>query len=78
MKSKLKALFDQAIKLSEDERATLAGLLLEGLESGPDTGVDEAWAEEIGRRVRELKSGEVKDVPWETVRAELLKRLNDS
>lgn len=71
-------LFKQAVNLPEKERATLAGLLIESLESERDVGVDEAWREEIARRVAELDSGAVTTVPWETVRAKLLRRLNES
>jgi len=71
-------LFRQASELSEEERAALAGLLIESLESERDEGVDEAWAAEIARRVEELESGRVKPVPWETVRAGLLGRRRGS
>jgi putative addiction module component (TIGR02574 family) len=67
-------LFAQASNLSERERATLAGLLIESLESEIDPDVEEAWREEIERRVAELDSGTARTVPWETVRAELLRR----
>jgi putative addiction module component (TIGR02574 family) len=70
-------LFRDASELSESERADLAGLLIESLESERDAGVDEAWAAEIGRRVRELESGTVQGIPWERVRAELLLRLGE-
>ena len=71
-------LFKQAVDLPEKERATLAGLLIESLETERDAGVDEAWREEIARRLAELDSGAVTTVPWETVRAKLFRRLNES
>jgi putative addiction module component (TIGR02574 family) len=71
-------LFKQAADLPEKERATLAGLLIESLEGEQDEGVEEAWREEIARRLAELDSGAVKGVPWETVKARLLRRLNES
>ena len=77
MGRKLKDLFREASELSESERAELAGLLLESLESEPDEDVEAAWAEEIERRVRQIDSGEVKTIPWEQVRANLYARLND-
>jgi len=61
----------------ERERAELAGLLLESLESEQDEDVESAWAEEIERRVRQLDSGEVKAIPWAQIRAELYSRLDD-
>jgi putative addiction module component (TIGR02574 family) len=71
-------LFKQASDLPEQDRATLAGLLIESLETERDAGVEEAWRDEIARRLTELDSGAVKTVPWETVRAKLLRRLNES
>lgn len=49
----LTKLFAKASALSEKERATLAGLLMESLESEFDPDVEEAWPEEIERRVAE-------------------------
>ena len=60
--------------MSENERATLAGLLIESLESEFDPDVEEAWRGEIERRFAELDAGTVETVPWETVKAKLLKR----
>ncbi|HEY3581159.1 MAG TPA: addiction module protein [Pyrinomonadaceae bacterium] len=74
MNTHVTELFAQASNLSERERATLAGLLIESLESEIDPDVEEAWREEIERRVAELDSGTARTVPWETVRAELLRR----
>lgn len=68
--------FRDATELSEHDRATLAGLLIESLEGEPDPGVEAAWAAEIERRVAELDEGTVKTIPWEEVRRRLLDRLN--
>ncbi|HEV7242009.1 MAG TPA: addiction module protein [Thermoanaerobaculia bacterium] len=67
----------EASKLSESERAELAGRLLETLHGEPDENVEAAWAEEIERRVRQIDAGEVKTIPWEEVRAKLHARLNE-
>lgn len=69
-------IFRDATELSEHDRATLAGLLIESLEGEPDPGVEAAWAAEIARRLAELDAGTVKTVPWEEVRQRLLDRLN--
>ena len=74
MSTHVTELFAQASNLSERERATLAGLLIESLESEIDPDVEEAWREEIERRVAELDAGTARTVPWETVRAQLLRR----
>ena len=75
MSTHVTELFAKASVLSEKERATLAGLLIESLESEVDPDVDEAWRIEIERRLAELDSGAVETVPWETVKAKLLQRM---
>lgn len=70
------ALFRDASELSEHDRATLAGLLIESLEAEPEPGVEAAWSAEIERRVADIESGSVTTIPWEEVRRRLLDRLN--
>ena len=76
MPKDFKDVFQDATELSEHDRATLAGLLIESLEGEPDPEVEAAWAAEIERRVAELDAGTVKTIPWEEVRQRLLDRLN--
>ena len=76
MPKDFKDVFRDATELSERDRATLAGLLIESLEGEPDPEVEAAWAAEIERRVAELDAGTVKTIPWEEVRRRLLHRLN--
>jgi len=66
----------EAADLSDEDRATLAGLLIESLEGEPDLDVEAAWAAEIEKRVAELDAGTVESIPWEQVRQRLLNRLN--
>jgi putative addiction module component (TIGR02574 family) len=70
----LKDVYDAAAQLPEQDRATLAGLLLASLEPDPDSGVEAAWAEEIKKRCHEIDSGDVQVVPWDDVRNELGRR----
>jgi putative addiction module component (TIGR02574 family) len=70
------ALFRDASELSERDRATLAGLLIESLEAEPEPDVEAGWSAEIERRVADIDSGNVKTVPWDEVRRRLLDRLN--
>ncbi len=67
----------EASELSEEDRAALAGLLIESLEGEPDPDIESAWAAEIEKRVGELNAGTVKSIPWEVVRQRLLDRLNE-
>ena len=66
----------EAAELSDEDRAALAGLLIESLERDPDPDVEAAWAVEIQKRVAELDAGTVESIPWEQVRQRLLDRLN--
>jgi putative addiction module component (TIGR02574 family) len=70
------ALFRDASELPETDRATLAGLLIESLEADAEPDGEEAWSDEIKRRVADIESGTVETVPWEEVRRRLLDRLN--
>ena len=66
-------LFRQASTLDEQDRATLAGLLLESLEHEVDEDVESAWQEEIERRLAELDATGVELIPWQEVKAKLRK-----
>lgn len=67
----VKELIREAAELSETDRATLAGAMLESLDPKPTPEVRAAWSEEIARRVREIDAGSVELLDWEDVRAEL-------
>ena len=67
-------LFEEAMKLDPQERATLVRLLIEALDAESEEGVDEAWRAEIERRMAELDAGSVEAIPWEEVRARLYRR----
>ena len=69
-------LWREAAELTEEERASLAGLLIESLEGEPDPDVEAAWAAEIEKRVAALDAGTAKTIPWEEVRQRLIDRLN--
>jgi putative addiction module component (TIGR02574 family) len=72
------ALLRDALDLDESERAEMAAALLERLEPAVDEqAIEQAWREEIRRRVEEIESGKVELVPWEEVRNQLFSRLNE-
>jgi len=73
MATPVEDLFKRASNLGEQDRATLAGLLLESLEHEVDEDIESAWLEEIERRIRELDADDVDLVPWEEVKAKLRK-----
>ena len=75
MAAELNQVIHDALELSDSERATLVGLLIESLEETEATDLDAeaAWAAEAERRWQEIESGQVKTIPWEEVRADLLR-----
>lgn len=78
MTNKTAAILKQALELSDEERAELAGALLESLEPPADADVDAAWREEIEKRIAQIDSGAVETVPWDVVRDRLYARLRGS
>jgi putative addiction module component (TIGR02574 family) len=69
------ALLDAALELTDYQRATLALRLIESIDGPPDEGVEEAWADEVGRRVQSLRDGTAKTVQAADVRARVRSRL---
>ena len=61
-------LLQRARALSDEERAELASTLIDSLNATLDPNAEAAWQEEIARRAKELKSGNIESVSWQTVR----------
>jgi putative addiction module component (TIGR02574 family) len=70
----LERLLAEAMKLSPEERAALAGLLIDSLEQTSDEDWEAAWAMEIAQRLRDLDEGRARLVPWSEVRKRLFER----
>ncbi len=68
-------LLQKALSLSEEERAELAGSLIESLDATVDEGAEAAWNQEIARRIEDLDSGNATTVPWEAVRSRISSKL---
>jgi putative addiction module component (TIGR02574 family) len=57
------AILNEVLALPVSERARLARQLIDSLDKDThDTGVEEAWADEIEKRVQALERGEAKTV----------------
>jgi putative addiction module component (TIGR02574 family) len=69
-------LLKRALALSVDERAALANTLLDSLETTNES-VENAWDEEVARRIKDLKAGRAVTVPWEQLHRELLAMVNE-
>jgi putative addiction module component (TIGR02574 family) len=74
MAKSARELFEEAMKLDPEERATLLRLLIESVYAGSEEGAEDAWRIEIERRMAELDAGTVKTIPWEELRARLYGR----
>ncbi len=68
-------LLQKALSLFEEERAELAGSLIESLDATVDEAAEVAWNEEIARRIEDLDSGKTKAIPWEVVRSRISSKL---
>jgi putative addiction module component (TIGR02574 family) len=76
MTPQVSEVLEKALALSTQERGLLIDHLIESLDEGPaEEGVEEAWDEEIKRRVDDIRSGKVEMISGEDVRRRLAARL---
>ena len=75
MKRDAGEILKEALALPLEARAALADSLWDSLETEVDAEAEEAWRQEIHRRVAELDSGVVKSIPWSEARAQLMAGL---
>jgi putative addiction module component (TIGR02574 family) len=71
MTEKSQVVLEEALKLTANERAEVAEQLIASLDEAPDTNVEQAWQEEIQKRLQQIERGEVKTIPWEEVKRRL-------
>jgi putative addiction module component (TIGR02574 family) len=72
--SDLAEILKKALKLTELDRAALAGSLIDSLEGELDEDSEQAWCAEIARRFRELDSGTATSVPWSQARRRIFEQ----
>jgi putative addiction module component (TIGR02574 family) len=78
MTREVSEVLEKALALSMQDRGLVIDRLIASLDEGPaEEGVEEAWADEIKRRVDEIRSGKVKMIPGEEVLRRLAARLHD-
>jgi putative addiction module component (TIGR02574 family) len=70
-------LLQEALALPDDERAEIAGALLESLGPPPEADVESEWRREVAARVAALEEGGVATTPWEEIRDRFLARLSE-
>jgi putative addiction module component (TIGR02574 family) len=69
-------LLKKALTLPAEDRATLAGSLIDSLDEAEEVTAQNAWNDEIARRIEELDSGKAKTIPWEEVRHRIAVKLD--
>lgn len=72
MNENITNILKQALKLSPEARAALAGSLLDSLDEPLDQAAESAWEAEITLRVREIDEGKVALIPWAEARARII------
>ncbi len=79
MTPQVSEVLEKALTLSTQDRGLLIDRLIESLDDGPvEEGVEEAWSEEIRRRLDDVQSGRVKTIPAEQVLRRLAKKVQRS
>ena len=73
----MERLRSEALMLSMPERAELAHDLLESLDAPADEGVEQAWDEEIIRRIAQIDAGQATLLSREQLRQKLQDRLGN-
>jgi putative addiction module component (TIGR02574 family) len=76
MKEEVSELLKRALALPPAARAALAGSLLDSLDDAVDACAEEAWNQEIRRRIEELDSGKAKPISWADARQQISAILN--
>jgi putative addiction module component (TIGR02574 family) len=69
-------ILEDALQLSDRDRADLAVSLIDSLDSSVDSDWEAAWDQELARRTKELDEGSVQTIPWSEVRRKLRGRLD--
>jgi putative addiction module component (TIGR02574 family) len=58
----------EALRLSDAERAALAGELIQSLETEVDAEAEAAWSAEIRARLERVDAGTATTIPWSEAR----------
>ncbi len=69
-------ILQQALALSESDRAAIAASLFQSLDTEIDSDSDELWDAEIKRRIAEIDNGAVELIPFDDVLAKMRQLRN--
>ena len=64
----VRQLLVEALRISEEERAALAGELIQSLDREVDPDAEAAWAAEVRARLDRIDAGDAKTIPWSEAR----------
>jgi putative addiction module component (TIGR02574 family) len=76
MTRQTRELLQQALALPENERMALVRVLIESLDDESEVDVEQAWEEEVSRRIADLDSGKARTVSWKEVQERIAARLS--
>ena len=76
MASEQDKLLRDVLSLPPEARAALAAQLIDSLDTEVDPDSEAAWGREIAKRVEDVRSGQVKLVPWSEARARIMGKPN--
>ena len=63
-----KQLLAEALRLSDEERAALAGELIQSLDTDVDPDAEAVWSAEIRARLDRVEAGTATTIPWSEAR----------
>lgn len=69
-------ILNSALQQPEKDRARIAEALIASLDIKTELNVEQAWQQEIDKRLSEIDKGVVKCIPWEEVRDRLYKNAH--
>lgn len=75
MTKSTEAVLAEALRLDAESRAELVAELLASLNGPADPDAEDAWAEEIARRVAAIETGTMKLEPWAEVKRRIEKEI---
>lgn len=76
MERRAAELLRDALTLAPEARAALIDSLIDSLDQTVEEGVDEAWRQEIERRLQQIDAAAVDLISWRSARRRLRERLN--
>jgi len=71
MDNKLKTILEDVLNMSQEQRAFLAGRLIDSLDDSTEMDVEAAWQKEIQQRIASADKGEASFMSWEDVKKSL-------